>query len=108
MTDHEKDHTEEVLDTNSSGDSTDAVNSHEDRLLADPALEPELAHERDEGHVHEHVHGHAKHAPAKHAKHVVHHVKHEKHEHEHEADDVAPGPFSRSKGAHLTEDNEEV
>jgi hypothetical protein len=84
-------------------DSTDALHSHEDRLLADAALEPELAHARDHGHVHEHT-KHAVHH-AEHTKHE-HHTKHEKHEHE--VDDVAPGPFSRSKGAHTSEDNEEV
>jgi hypothetical protein len=108
MTDHEKDHTEEVLDTNSSGDSTDAVNSHEDRLLADPALEPELAHERDEGHVHEDVHKAAKHAPAKHEHHAAKHVKHVVKHVDEDGDDVPPGPFSRSKGTHTSEDNEEV
>lgn len=35
------------LDSNSSGDSTDAVNDQAARLAADPALEPELAWERD-------------------------------------------------------------
>jgi hypothetical protein len=35
-----------VVETNSSS-STDAVNSPEDRLAADPALEPELAWARD-------------------------------------------------------------
>jgi hypothetical protein len=36
-----------ILDTNSSGDSDDAVHTREERLEADPALEPDLAHERD-------------------------------------------------------------
>lgn len=36
-----------ALDSNSSRDSTDAVNSPEDRLAADPALEPDLAFTRD-------------------------------------------------------------
>ena len=32
-----------LMATHSSGDNTDQVNSRQDRLAADPALEPELA-----------------------------------------------------------------
>lgn len=35
-------------ETNSSGDSNDPLNTPEDRLEADPALEPELARKREE------------------------------------------------------------
>lgn len=39
---------DETLDTNSSGTHADPIHTREDRHAADPALEPELAAEREE------------------------------------------------------------
>jgi hypothetical protein len=36
------------LESHSSGDHRDPINDEQDRLAADPALEPELAHKQEE------------------------------------------------------------